>query len=121
MRIHSIASAVGLLALGIVLTMSENVFAQSASAPFVQSAVITSAVVSDTSNGLSTTVPLVPVKWKRHWGWYGDWGHWSDPHDWYHHWYEGRHSPEYRFRRGWRYGPSYTCWSDGWRTYCGYF
>lgn len=121
MRPYRIALAMGIIALALVLSHSTPAFAQLA--PFVQSAVVVATSESDSGSGLRATVPVVPVKRRHYRGWNSDWEHWSDPHDWYHHRYEGRHAPEYRHRhRGWGYGSgSYTCWSDGWRTYCGVY
>ncbi len=117
MNIHNIASAVGLLALGIILTVGSTAFAQSSAV--VGSAVITGASASDAGGGLPSVVPVVPVNdGNRHR--HRDRHHWSGSHGGYNY-YGGRYVPQYRYRpRDYR-GNGYYCWSDGWQTYCGYY
>ncbi|MDQ7781675.1 MAG: hypothetical protein RDU20_02270, partial [Desulfomonilaceae bacterium] len=81
MKTFVIASAVGVLALGIMLTMSGNAMAQAA--PLAEFAVFTGVTGSGFSGELRGTVPFVPVRGKRYGGWKGDWRYWSYGPGWY--------------------------------------
>ncbi len=116
MRTYGMALAMGVLALGIVLTVSGGTFAQS-SAP-IEFAVASGTQASDTSGSLGSAVSVVPVLDKRNRRLYRDWERWSDPYDWYYHWFRGRHAPEYQQRPGGFSREKSYCWSDGRITYC---
>ncbi len=60
MRIYGIALAKGLLALGIIMTVSGNTFAQSSSV--VEYAVFTGTPASDTSGSLGSAVSVEPTR-----------------------------------------------------------
>lgn len=119
MRISSIILTLGIITLGFVLTPGGNSWAQAPGG--FEFAVNIGSVAGGTGSGLQAAVPVVPVGGKRYRGRHGGWKHWSAPYYRFNYGYPSVYGPKYRYGN-WGYGPGfYTCWSDGWRTYCGYY
>lgn len=119
MRIYSIVLALGVIALGIVLTTGGNAMAQPPGG--VRFAFSAGSPAVSTGSGLHAVVPVVPVGGRHYRGWNRGWRHWSAPRFGFYYGYPRTYFPKYRYRN-WGYAPgSYSCWSDGWQTYCGFF